>query len=419
MAAITSLTELASKERSRKIPIMNNETFEVSVVMPCLNEAETIEICITKALSTFEKHGVNGEVVIGDNGSTDGSQEIATAAGARVVDVDRRGYGAALMGGIEAVNSDYVIMGDADDSYDFNELFVFVEKLRQNIDFVMGCRFPSGGGTIMAGAMPFLHRWLGTPVLTFLCRLLFNAPIHDVNCGMRGFTLDAYRRLDLQTTGMEFASEMIIKAALKDLRIAEVPITLSPDGRTRPAHLRTWRDGWRHLRFMLLFSPGWVLVFPGLILFALSLMIFSVLMFGPVRINNMVFAQNTLMVCALGVLVGFQFTLVGFFTKLFAAREGLIPASPTIVRIMKFFNLELGLGIGLVLMLTGLGYLGHSLLFWQSAGFGNLDAMEIGFKTTPAVTAIMLGLQTVSASFFLGVLGLARKGDRINVPLDE
>ena len=301
---------------------------ELSVVMPCLNEAETLEICIRKAQGFFEKEGIHGEVVIADNGSTDGSQEIASKLNARVIAVKEKGYGNALKGGINAAHGDYVMMGDADDSYDFSNMMLYVDKLREGYDLVMGNRFKGG---IKKGAMPFLHKYLGNPVLSFIGRLFFNIKIGDFHCGLRGFSKVAYEKMELRTTGMEFASEMVVKASLKKLKIAEVPTILSPDGRSRPPHLNTWSDGWRHLRFLLLYSPKWLFLIPGMLLFFLGLILSSALIVKPFTIGTVTFDVHTLLFTALGMLVGFQFIIFYGLTKVYTIENGLLPKSKNMI----------------------------------------------------------------------------------------
>src|SRR6185312_3774274 len=301
----------------------NGREVEVSVVMPCLNEAETIASCIKKARHSLYELGIVGEIVIADNGSTDGSAEIAKSLGARVTQVAAKGYGNALMGGINAAHGTFVIMGDADDSYDFSTLGPFIEKLRQGFDLVMGNRFSGGIGP---GAMPSLHRYLGNPVLTFVGRLFFKSPVKDFHCGLRGFRKDSISKLDLRTTGMEFASEMVVKATLQKMRITEVPTTLSKDGRSHPPHLKTWRDGWRHLRFLLLFSPRWLFLYPGALLMGIGLLIGLSLLPSPRVIGGLVFDIHTLLYAALAIIIGFQAIVFATFTKVFAISEGLLPA---------------------------------------------------------------------------------------------
>ena len=380
---------------------------EVSVVMPCLNEAETLAVCIQKARACLADNGVSGEIIIADNGSTDGSQSIAEAEGARVVPVEARGYGSALMGGIAASRGRFVIMADADDSYDFSALMPFIEKLRDGSDFVIGNRFKGG---IALGAMPPLHRYLGNPVLSGLGRLFFRSPAGDFHCGLRCFSRDAFERMNLQTTGMEFASEMVVKATLLGLRIAEVPTTLSPDGRSRPPHLRSWRDGWRHLRFMLLFSPRWLFLYPGLLLMFAGLGVGSWLLPEARQLGQATLNVHTLVYAALSVLLGFQAVLFALFTRTFAITQGLMPPSRLLNRLYRFVTLEIGLVVGGLLVLGGLGGSLAATLGWQKIDFGELEPSVVLRQVIPSIVALALGFQVVLGSFFLSVLGLKRKG---------
>lgn len=381
-------------------------SLELSVVMPCLDEAETLGTCIEKALRALQKDEIFGEVVVADNGSRDGSQELATRLGARVVHVSERGYGAALQGGIAAARGRFVIMGDADDSYDFSDLMPFVEKLREGYDLVMGNRFLGG---IQPGAMPPLHRYLGNPVLTALGRLFFRSPCADFHCGLRGFRRDSVLALGLQTTGMEFASEMVVKATLLGQRIAEVPTTLSPDGRSRPPHLRSWRDGWRHLRFLLLYSPRWLFLYPGAGLMLLGLLAGLWLLPGPRTLGNVTFDVHTLLYCAAAVVIGFQSVVFAVFTKSFGMNEGFLPEDPRALRLFDAINLEAGLVVGAALVVLGLGLTAAALSDWGAAAFGPLDPQATLRLVIPGVTALLLGFQTVLSSFFLSVLGLSRR----------
>jgi len=379
---------------------------EVSVVMPCLNEAETLGTCIEKARRSLAELGVEGEVVVADNGSSDGSPEIAKRLGARLVHVKERGYGSALLGGIEAARGTYVIMGDADDSYDFTALGPFVAKLREGYDLVMGNRFRGG---IRPGAMPALHRYLGNPVLTGLGRLLFRSPTGDFHCGLRGFRRRAALDMDLQTTGMEFASEMVVKATLLGLRIAEVPTTLSPDGRSRPPHLRSWRDGWRHLRFLLVFSPRWLFLYPGLALMALGAALGLWILPGPRAVFGVELDVHTLMYAAAAVFIGYQSVTFAVFTKFFAIHEGLLPEDPRLARVLRHVTLETGLAAGLLLVLLGLGGTLWALSDWGAQSFGPLEPTQTLRIVIPAFLALTLGCQTVLSSFFLSVLALRRR----------
>ena len=375
--------------------------------MPCLNEAETLAVCIRKALGCLSENGISGEVIVADNGSTDGSQAIAEAEGARVVPVEAKGYGNALMGGIEAARGRYVIMGDADDSYDFSALGPFIEKLRKGNDLVMGNRFRGG---IVPGAMPALHRYLGNPVLSGLGRLFFRCPVGDFHCGLRGFSREAIWRMKLQTTGMEFASEMVVKATLLGLRIVEVPTTLSPDGRSRPPHLRSWRDGWRHLRFMLLFSPAWLFLYPGLLLMIVGLGVGGWLLPEARQLGSATLDVNTLAYSALAVLLGFQSVLFGVFTRTFVSTQGLGPESRTLNKLYRYVTLETGLIVGGVLIVLGLTGSVAATFGWSEVDFGELNPSEVLRQVIPSVLAIALGFQIVLASFFLSVLGLKRRG---------
>lgn len=385
---------------------MTETNIELSVVMPCLNEAETLEVCIRKARTWLETNKVSGEVVIADNGSSDGSQQIAVQAGARVVPVEARGYGAALMGGIAAARGKYVIMGDADDSYDFSNLGPFLDKLRQGFELVMGNRFLGG---IKPGAMPPLHRYLGNPVLTGIGRLFFRSPCGDFHCGLRGFKRESILKLDLRTTGMEFASEMVVKATIHGLRFTEVPTTLSPDGRSRPPHLRSWRDGWRHLRFLLLFSPRWLFLYPGVFLMLVGLVAGILLFKGPIRIDHVGFDRQTLLYAAAAIIIGFQAVIFAVFTKVFAISEGLLPHDPKMVTVFRYVTLEVGLIIGAFMVLLGLAGSIHALTAWGESSFGGQNTARTLRVIIPSVTALILGSQIFLSSFFLSVLGLRRK----------
>jgi glycosyltransferase involved in cell wall biosynthesis len=383
---------------------------QLSIVMPCLNEAETLATCIRKARKGIEQAGVSGEILIADNGSTDESREIAHREGACVVSIARKGYGNALRGGIEAASGNWILMGDADDSYDFSNIAPFVEKLREGDDLVMGCRMPSGGGTVMPGAMPWKHRWIGNPILTFVGRLFFKSPARDFHCGMRAFSKQAYSRMDLRTAGMEFASEMVIKATLSKLKITEVPIILHPDGRSRAPHLRSWRDGWRHLRFMLLFSPRWLFLIPGVGVCLIGAAGLSFLTLGNMIFGKVVLDVGTMMVCSMLLLVGTQLLWLAVFTRHFAVSEGLLPPNPRLERILSAFSLEWGLISGVILGLAGTILLGIAFFDWQQAGFQGLSYGTNLRRLIPASTLIVLGIQFLFGSFFLGVLGLKTVG---------
>lgn len=380
-------------------------TVELSVVMPCLNEAETLAVCIKKAQGFFEREKINGEVIIADNGSTDGSQQIAKNLDATVVNVPQKGYGSALRGGIEAANGKYIIMGDADDSYDFNKLMPYLLKLREGYDLVMGNRFKGG---IKKGAMPFLHRYLGNPVLSFIGRLFFKSNIGDFHCGLRGFSKKAYYKMELKTTGMEFASEMIVKASLKNLKIAEVPTILSPDGRSRPPHLNTWRDGWRHLRFLLLYSPNWLFFIPGAILMVFGLITSALLVVGPIKIGTVTFDVHTLLYTSGLVPIGFQFILFYGLTKVFTVENELLPKSKKYDRLFKFINLEKGLIIGLALVIVGVVLSILAYADWQAISFGDIENTSVLRRVIPAVTLMLLGVQIILFSLFFSILGLKK-----------
>ena len=395
--------------QTRETPLAGVSLIEVSVVMPCLNEADTLEACITKAQKAFNEHNIKGEIIVADNGSTDVSRVIAVRAGACVVQVEAKGYGSALMGGIAAARGKFIVMGDADDSYDFGEFPKFVEKLRQGFDLVQGCRLPSGGGKVMPGAMPFLHRWWGNPMFSFMVRRMYLAPIHDVYCGLRGFTRDLFYRLDLRCTGMEFATEMIIKSSLYGERIAEVPITLYPDGRKSHApHLRTFRDGWRTLRFFLLYSPKWLFFVPGALLIILGLLGY-VLALPGVSIRGITFDVHTLLFASLSILLGFQSILFAIFAKAFAIGEGLLPEDSRMNRFLKIINLERGLLMGAIALATGLLLLLASFNQWRLNDFGPLDYAYTMRWAIPGATLTTLGLQTVLSSFFISLLGMRRR----------
>jgi glycosyltransferase involved in cell wall biosynthesis len=376
---------------------------ELTVVMPCLNEAETVATCVAKAVRFITDSGITGEVVVADNGSTDGSQRLAEEAGARVVQVKDKGYGNALMGGILAARGEYVIMGDADDSYDFSNLMPFLTELRGGADLVMGNRFKGG---IAPGAMPKLHRYLGNPVLSFAGRLFFRSPIGDFHCGLRGFSRQSALRLNLQATGMEFASEMVVKATLANQKITEVPTTLAKDGRSRPPHLRSWRDGWRHLRFLLLFSPRWLFFVPGLVLFVAGLVIGAVIAAGPLKVGGVTFDVDTLVAASAMVVIGFQAVLFWLFTQVYAGSEGFLPEEPKVQRLLGNLSLERGLLVGAAIGLAGLVGLIFSLTYWQANKFGQLNYEHALRLMVPSVTALVVSCQVILGTFFLSILGI-------------
>jgi glycosyltransferase involved in cell wall biosynthesis len=389
-----------SAERTESTP---STAVEVSIVMPCLDEAETLAKCIGHAQSAVMKGGFAAEIIVADNGSTDGSQGIAREHGARLVDVPRKGYGSALIGGIDAAQGRFVVMGDADDSYDFEAIGPLIDKLREGYDLVVGNRFMGG---IEPGAMPWSHRWVGNPALTLISRIFFHAPVGDTHCGLRAFTKDAYEKMRLRATGMEFASEMVIKAALKGMRITEVPVVLRPDGRSRPPHLRTWRDGWRHLRFMLLFSPRWLFLYPGLALFAIGVVLSALLVAGPLLVGGVRLDIHTLLVAGFLSLVGYQLVLFAVFTKIFAVRMGFHPPHPALQRLFRYVTLEVGLLAGALLVVAGIVALVAAAVSWQAVGFGNLDPSLTMREVIPAVVLLAIGTQTVFASFFISILSI-------------
>ncbi len=384
-------------------------TPEVSVVMPCLNEADTVATCVGKALRALAEAGIAGEVIVADNGSTDGSRELAERAGARVVPVAERGYGAALMGGIAAARGRFVVMGDADDSYDFFEVPRFVEKLREGADLVQGCRLPSGGGRVMPGAMPFLHRWLGNPFFSWIAWLWFGSPVRDIHCGLRGFRRDFQLGLGQRCTGMEFASEMVLKAALAGAPIAQVPITLHPDGRrSHPPHLRTFRDGWRHLRLLLVYTPRWLFLLPGLGLVAFGVLGYAVAM-PRLKIGVATFDVHTLLVASFALLLGLQSLLFFLVTKAFAISEGLLPPDPALKRFLELAELEKGLLAGAALFAIGFALLLSAVNDWRLAGFGPLNYEHTMRVVIPGVTLVALGVQSALSSFLVSLLAMQRR----------
>jgi glycosyltransferase involved in cell wall biosynthesis len=371
---------------------------ELSIVLPCLNEAETVKTCVGKAVGWLAENGVAGEVIVADNGSTDDSQELAIEAGARVVSVRWKGYGNALLHGIRAARGTYVLMADADDSYDLENLGPFLERLRAGDDLVMGNRFAGG---IEDGAMPWLHRWVGNPILSFIGRLFYKTPVRDFHCGIRAFRKDAIDGLGLRSGGMEFASEMIVKASLAKLKISEVPTTLSPDGRSRSPHLRSFRDGWRHLRFLLLFCPQWMFIVPGALAFSIGAVGATILTFG--HIGGLDIAG--LLYAAALTIIGYQALWFGLLMQTYAESRGILPAG-RMKGIRQFLTLERGLILGVLLILVGLFVAVVSVLRWRSADFGALDPTENVRVIVPAILGLVLGAQTVLGSFSIGVLGI-------------
>jgi glycosyltransferase involved in cell wall biosynthesis len=382
------------------------ESIELSIVMPCLNEAETIGICVKKARAFLETHGLSGEVIIADNGSTDGSQQIANALGARIVHVPARGYGAALIGGIDAARGRFVAMGDADDSYDFGGLMPFVEALRGGAELVMGNRFRGG---IEAGAMPPLHRYLGNPVLSFLGRTFFRTPIGDFHCGLRAFRRTSIQALGLTATGMEFASEMVVKAALARLDIREVPTTLKPDGRSRPPHLRTWRDGWRHLRFLLIYAPKFLFLYPGLALAFAGLIGVIGLVPGDARIGDVELGVHTMIFAAMAVLMGAQLIGLAVLARRYGAIAGMWPESGMMRRLRNWFSVERACVIGGAMLAAGVAGAIAAASWWAVRGFGDLDPTAVMRLTIPSMLLGCLGLQTVVTAFFIGLLDQPRR----------
>jgi len=374
---------------------------ELTILMPCLDEAETIEICISKANEFISKSGVSAEILIADNGSTDGSQEMAKNLGARVIDVKNRGYGNALIAGINSAKGDYIIMGDADDSYDFLSLSAFVEKLREGNDLVMGNRFLGG---IKKGAMPPLHRYLGNPVLSFIGKLLFKIKVGDFHCGMRGFNTKSIKNLGLVCGGMEFASEMVVKASLNNLKMVEVPTTLSPDGRSRPPHLRSWRDGWRHLRFLLIFSPKWLFLLPGIILFISGLVASALLTTGPFSVGPVSFDIHTLLFSAAAVITGTQLISFSVLGKILGSKSGLLPKNEMFESAKRVLTVEKFLIIGGIIFITGLATSVLSLNSWQASNFGSLNPSDVMRKVIPSITMMVCGIQVFFSAFFAGLI---------------
>ncbi|HEY7820272.1 MAG TPA: glycosyltransferase family 2 protein [Vicinamibacteria bacterium] len=387
------------------MPAETDEELELSILMPCLDEEKTLGACIEKAKRSLRELDVRGEVIVSDNGSIDGSAAIACASGARVVHAERKGYGSALSAGIEAARGRFVIIGDADQSYDFGALGPFLEKLREGYDLVMGNRFQ---GRILPEAMPPLHRYIGNPVLSGIGRVLFRVPVGDFHCGLRGFRRSAALQMKLQTTGMEFASEMVVKATLLGLRITEVPITLYPDGRGRESHLRAFRDGWRHLRFLLLYSPRWLFFYPGVALLLTGLLLGAWILPAPRTVGGVTLDVHSLAYAAAAVLLGYQSMAFAVFTKVFAIQEGLLAEDPRLNRLSRYVTLETGLAVGFSLVLIGLAGSIWALGDWGARSFGELDPRRMLRIIIPASLALTLGLSIVLSSFFLSVLGLGR-----------
>ena len=379
---------------------------ELTILMPCLNEEETVGICIEKALTFLAEHHVNGEVLVADNGSTDGSAIIARARGARVVEISERGYGSALIGGTFAAHGKYVIMGDADDSYDFMDLMPFLECLRNGTQLVMGNRFKGG---IAKGAMPALHQYLGNPILSWLGRIFYSSKIGDFHCGLRGYDRLAVLSLHLHTTGMEYASEMIVQATLHHLTIEEVPTTLSPDGRSHPPHLRSWSDGWRHLRFLLMYSPKWLFLYPGLFLVGIGFVLGILLGIAPIQIANINFDINTLLYAAGFVFIGFQAVLFAVFANIYAYQSAYIPVPDHLIRTVSRFTVERGLIVGLLSTALGAALSIFALVYWKDTSFGNLNPARVMRITIPAVVLIVCGIELCFSSFMIGILSIRKR----------
>jgi glycosyltransferase involved in cell wall biosynthesis len=393
----------ASKMPAADASDAHSAKVEVSVVMPCLDEAESVGECVRQARAGLEAAGATGEVIVADNGSTDGSQEIARSLGARVVDVPAKGYGAALMGGFRAARGRFIVMGDADASYDFSLLRPFVERLRDGDDLVMGNRFAGG---IEPGAMPFLNRYLGNPVLSLIGRLFFSSRIRDFHCGLRAFRSEILSKLDLHSEGMELASEMVVKATLNDLAVSEVPTTLSPALRSRKPHLRPWRDGWRHLRFLLLFSPRWLFFYPGAALMLVGLVTMVALLPGMIAVLGVRFDVHTMVYASALMVIGYQAILFAVFARIYAMTKGFLPAKPWLEELTERVTLEAGVLTGMALVVGGIALTIVALSIWGGTGFRELDYRDTLRIVIPASTMLILGVQTVLSSFFLSILGI-------------
>lgn len=376
---------------------------ELSIVMPCLNESETLAICIRKAKKAIEENKIDGEVIVADNGSTDGSQNIAESLGARVVQVAKKGYGSALMGGILGASGRFILMGDSDDSYDFSGIMPFVQKLREGYDLVMGNRFRGG---IQPGAMPFMHRYFGNPVLSGIGRVFFQTPVRDFHCGLRGFSKEAFLRMNLQTAGMEFASEIVVKASILGMKVCEVPTTLSPDGRSRPPHLRSWQDGWRHLRFLLIYSPRWLFLYPGLMLMLVGFLLALRLILGPVVVRGVSFDIHTMVYTGAIIVIGFDFVLFSVLARVLALKTKLLPSRPGLEKIFRVITLEKGLLAGCIVILCGIAGVVVSLLLWKDASFGALRPSVTLRLVVPSTILLILGSKIILASFLLSMMGL-------------
>ena len=385
---------------------MEKENYELTILMPCLNEAETLEICIKKALKSIKDNNIKGEVLIADNGSTDGSQDIAKANGARVINVHIKGYGSALIEGTKQAYGKYIIMGDADDSYDFSNIMPYVKKLREGYELVMGNRFKGG---IEKGAMPWSHKYIGTPIISFLGKLFYKSKVGDFNCGMRGYNKESILNLDLKCTGMEYASEMIVQANLNNLKIGEIATTLKKDGRTRSPHLKTFSDGWRHLKFLLMYSPRWLFLYPGLILILIGLVGSLLFMIKDIHIGNIVLGVHSRLYFGAMIVVGFQIVTCSLFAKTYAIHSGMNPKTDKISNLLNKITLEKGLIIGIFLAIIGLALSIYSLCIWQNAAWGNLNPVDVMPITIPAVYLIIIGIQMTFSSFLLGILNIEYK----------
>lgn len=382
---------------------------QLTILMPCLNEVETLALCINKANEWILSSNIQAEVLIADNGSTDGSQVVAESLGARVISVSQRGYGSALFHGSMEAKGEWIIMGDSDGSYDFSKLDLFIQKFQEGSDLVMGNRFLGG---IAPGAMPWKNRYLGNPVLTWVGRVLFKCPVKDFHCGLRGYRKDAFLRMDLRTTGMEFASEMVIKATFLGMHIAEVPTSLSKDGRLRPPHLRPWRDGWRHLRFMLLFSPRWLFLIPGAIIFLISIFAYLLLLRGPVWIGSIGFDVHTLFYAEAGLVIGFLAMALGVVTRMFGMREGLLQDHSLLEGLRNSPILEIGGAIGILMIFGGLYWGGCALMAWSSIKFSSLTPGALLRTISLSTTLVMLGGIVLTTSLILGFLTLPTREER-------
>jgi len=379
---------------------------ELSIVMPCLNEERTVGNCVAQAKSFLKTSKIKGEVIVADNGSSDRSIEIAKEAGARIVNVSRKGYGSALMGGFEAAKGKYIIMADADESYDLVNLMPFVEKLRDGYDLVMGNRFKGG---IKKGAMPWHHKYIGNPILSFVGQLFFRTPAKDFHCGLRGFTKEAIGKMNLQTTGMEFASEIVVKASILGMKVTEVPTTLSPDGRDRPPHLRSFRDGWRHLRFLLIYSPRWLFLIPGIIFLSLGGTASLILFFGPVNTSLRLFDFHSFILAGTAMMMGLSMVSFAFITRVFAFNFGLLPTYPKSFKLFRYLNLEIGLGCGFLVLLLGLILVFRAIVFSSSPGFSTIGFGNSVRLVYGGTLSIMTGGQIILTSFVLSILGINSK----------